>query len=85
MLNLRGVVRHLPALHKALIGSKSELLCIIGDVRYWNLRVFTLSQSPPQMLSDERLAKIERLISESLNEGASLQKVNPSDLTKTRK
>ncbi|KAI9437019.1 muts domain V-domain-containing protein [Lactarius indigo] len=57
MLNLRGVVRHLPALQKALVGSKSELLCIICD-----------------MLSDERLAEIERLVSESLNEGASLQK-----------
>ncbi|KAF8266638.1 muts domain V-domain-containing protein [Lactarius quietus] len=32
MLNLRGVVRHLPALEKALIGSKSELLCIICDM-----------------------------------------------------
>ena len=85
MLNLRGVVRHLPALQKALIGSKSELLCIICDVRYWDLQVFTLSLCHPQMLSDERLAKIERLISKSLNEGASLQKVNPSDLAKIRK
>ncbi|KAH9036606.1 muts domain V-domain-containing protein [Lactarius pseudohatsudake] len=57
MLNLRGVVRHVPALQKALVGSKSELLCIICD-----------------MLSDQRLVEIERLVSESLNEGASLQK-----------
>lgn len=34
MLNLRGIVLHLPALQKALVGSKSELLCIICDVRY---------------------------------------------------
>ncbi len=34
MLNLRDVVRHLPALQKALVGSKSELLRIIGNVRY---------------------------------------------------
>lgn len=78
MLNLRGVVRHLPALQKALIGSKSELLCIICDVRFWNLQIFMLSRRPPQMLSDDRLAKIERLVSKSLNEGASLQKVSPS-------
>lgn len=32
------------------------------------------------MLSDERLVKIERLVSKSLNEGASTQKVRPSDL-----
>ncbi|KAI9452181.1 muts domain V-domain-containing protein [Lactarius psammicola] len=57
MLNLRGIVRHLPALQKTLVGTKSELLCIICD-----------------MLSDERLARVERLVSESLNEGASLQK-----------
>ncbi|KAI9510622.1 muts domain V-domain-containing protein [Russula earlei] len=57
MLNLRDVVRHLPALQKALVGSTSELLKIICN-----------------MLSDERLEKIERLVSESLNEDASLQK-----------
>ncbi|KAH9982044.1 muts domain V-domain-containing protein [Lactifluus volemus] len=57
MLNLRDVVRRLPALEKALIGSKSELLRIICN-----------------MLSDERLAKVERFVSESLNEDASLQK-----------
>ena len=44
MLNLRGVVRHLPALQKAVIGSKSELLCIICDVRCWTLRMFTPSR-----------------------------------------
>ncbi|KAI0307402.1 muts domain V-domain-containing protein [Multifurca ochricompacta] len=57
MLNLRDILRHLPLLHKALIGSKSQLLRIICD-----------------MLSDERLAKVERFVSESLNEGASFQK-----------
>lgn len=84
MLNLRGVVRHLPGLQKALIGSKSELLCIICDVRSVTLRVFTLSRRLPQMLSDERLANVEGLISKSLNEGASLQKVSSSDLTQDK-
>ena len=32
---------------------------------------------PSQMLSDERLEKVERFVSESLNEDASLQKVCP--------
>ena len=89
MLNLRDVVRHLPALQKALVGSKSELLCIICDVRYRNPQVFTLYRCPsplhPQMLSDERLAKIERLVSNSLNEGVSLQKVRPCTLPRQPK
>lgn len=34
MLNLKDVVRHLPALQNALVGSKSELLKIICNVRY---------------------------------------------------
>ncbi|KAI0271729.1 muts domain V-domain-containing protein [Gloeopeniophorella convolvens] len=57
MINLRDVVRYLPALQKALIGSKSQVLHIICD-----------------MLTDERLPKIERFVSRSLNEDASLQK-----------
>lgn len=52
-------------------------MCVTGL-----LRVFAPPRRLPQMLSDERLAKAERLVSESLNEGASLQKVSPSDLTK---
>jgi hypothetical protein len=32
---------------------------------------------PSQMLSDERLENVERFVSESLNEDASLQKVCP--------
>ena len=32
---------------------------------------------PSQMLSDERLEEVERFVSESLNEDASLQKVCP--------
>ncbi|KAJ7452111.1 DNA mismatch repair protein MutS [Mycena galericulata] len=51
MLELRNVVRNLPALQKALQGSQSQLLQIIYE-----------------MLSDERLAKIERLVAGSLNE-----------------
>ncbi|KAI0005291.1 muts domain V-domain-containing protein [Russula compacta] len=57
ILKLRDVVRHLPALQKALVGSKSQLLTIICN-----------------MLSDERLEKVERFVSESLNEDASLLK-----------
>ena len=34
MLNLKDVMRHLPTLQKALVGSKSELLKIICNVRY---------------------------------------------------
>ncbi|KAJ7079998.1 muts domain V-domain-containing protein [Mycena belliarum] len=51
MLDLRNLVRNLPALQKALEGSQSQLLKIICD-----------------MLSDERLAKIEHLVCENLNE-----------------
>ncbi|KAJ7456917.1 muts domain V-domain-containing protein [Mycena latifolia] len=51
MLEVRNLVRNLPALQKALEGSQSQLLKIIYE-----------------MLSDERLAKIERLVCENLNE-----------------
>ncbi|KAJ7153512.1 muts domain V-domain-containing protein [Mycena crocata] len=51
MLDLRNVVRNLPALQKALQGSQSQLLKIIYE-----------------MLSDDRLAKIESLVAEALNE-----------------
>ncbi|KAJ6578861.1 muts domain V-domain-containing protein [Mycena vulgaris] len=51
MLDLRNVVRNLPALQKALEGSQSQLLRIVYE-----------------MLSDERLAKIECLVCENLNE-----------------
>ncbi|KAH9994503.1 muts domain V-domain-containing protein [Russula vinacea] len=57
MLDLKDIMRHLPTLQKALVGSKSELLSIICN-----------------MLSDERLETVEQLVSESLNEDASLQK-----------
>jgi hypothetical protein len=40
--------------------------------------------TPLQMLSDERLAKIERLVSKSLNEGTSPQKVSTSDLAQAK-
>jgi hypothetical protein len=41
------------------------------------LPTFSADELPhtSQMLSDERLEKVERLVSESLNEDASLQKV----------
>jgi DNA mismatch repair protein MSH4 len=41
MLNLKDVMRHLPALQKALVGSKSELLKIICNVRYDTLTAFS--------------------------------------------
>ena len=41
MLNLKDVMRHLPALQKALVGSKSELLKIICNVRYGTHTVFS--------------------------------------------
>ena len=75
MLNLKDVMRHLPALQKALVGSKSELLSIICNVRDGTLAAFFKLTQPSQMLSDERLENVERLVSESLNEDASLQKV----------
>ncbi|TFY70152.1 hypothetical protein EVG20_g2859 [Dentipellis fragilis] len=53
MLNLRCIVRSLPALQKALAGCKSQLMHIMSD-----------------MLADERLEKIEQLVSDSLNEDA---------------
>ena len=40
MLNLKDVMRHLPALQKALVGSQSELLKIICNVRYGTLTAF---------------------------------------------
>ncbi|KAJ7160996.1 muts domain V-domain-containing protein [Mycena filopes] len=51
MLDLRNVVRNLPALKNALEGSQSQLLKIIY-----------------QMLSDERLSKIEASVCANLNE-----------------
>ncbi|THH23175.1 hypothetical protein EUX98_g8002 [Antrodiella citrinella] len=59
MLNLRSVVKNLPMLAKALAGSKSLILQMIGE-----------------MISDERIEKIEQLISESLNEDANNHKAN---------
>jgi DNA mismatch repair protein MSH4 len=41
MLNLKDVMRHLPALQKALVGSKSELLKIMCNVRYDTLTAFS--------------------------------------------
>jgi hypothetical protein len=41
MLNLKDVMRHLPTLQKALVGSKSELLKIICNVRYGTLTAFS--------------------------------------------
>lgn len=41
MLNLKDIMRHLPALQKALVGSKSELLKIICNVRYDTLTAFS--------------------------------------------
>lgn len=41
MLNLKDVMRHLPALQKSLVGSKSELLSIIHDVCYDTLASFS--------------------------------------------
>lgn len=76
MLNLKDVIRHLPALQKSLVGSKSELLSIICNVRYGTLAAFS-TYATLQMLSDERLENVERFVSESLNEDASLQKVCP--------
>jgi DNA mismatch repair protein MSH4 len=44
MLNLKDVMRHLPTLQKALVGSKSELLSIICNVRYGTLAASQLTQ-----------------------------------------
>jgi DNA mismatch repair protein MSH4 len=41
MLNLKDFIRHLSALQKALVGSKSELLKIIYNVRYDILTAFS--------------------------------------------
>lgn len=41
MLNLKNVMRHLPPLQKALVGSKSELLKIICNVRYGAFTAFS--------------------------------------------
>lgn len=41
MLNLKDVMRHLPALQKSLVGSKSELLSIICNVRHGTLAAFS--------------------------------------------
>lgn len=71
MLNLRNVVKNLPILRKALEGSRTQLLRIVCDVI---LSTFTALVLLPyillllQMLSDERLTKIEALVCGSLNE-----------------
>lgn len=78
MLNLRNIVKSLPLLANALQGSRSELLKIVADVS-------TLARFPAnvglsivcfaQMISDERLEKIEQLVRQSLNEEAVPAKV----------
>ena len=46
MLKLRDVVRHLPALQKALVGSKNQLLTIICNVRYGTLHPIPIYAAP---------------------------------------
>lgn len=74
MLDLRNVVRNLPALQKALEGSQSQLLRIIHEVCGASLQSRLLTECY-QMLSDERLAKIEHLVCTSLNEDGAPAKV----------
>ena len=77
MLNLRSVVNSMPLLAKALDGSRSQLLRIIREVRERSLSGATARRTADaaQMISDERLEKIEQLVSNSLNENTTLQKV----------
>ncbi|TFK57730.1 hypothetical protein OE88DRAFT_1671924 [Heliocybe sulcata] len=67
ILNLRSAVRNIPALQKAVSGSRSELLRIVCE-----------------MISDERLAKIEKLVCQSLNEDATPAKACIQPLLSTR-
>ncbi|KAF8588523.1 hypothetical protein K439DRAFT_1406319 [Ramaria rubella] len=57
MLNVRNVVRSLPALQASLQGSRSQLLRLLSG-----------------MLCDERIANIEKRVSENLNEDAASNK-----------
>jgi DNA mismatch repair protein MSH4 len=50
MLNLKDVMRHLPALQKALVGSKSELLRIICNVRNGTLTAFSTYATPADVV-----------------------------------
>ena len=46
MLDLKDIMRHLPTLQKALVGSKSELLSIICNVRHGTLAAFSKLTQP---------------------------------------
>jgi DNA mismatch repair protein MSH4 len=78
MLNVRNVVRSLPALHSAIQHSKSHLLKIISNVHLFIHRQEVIPELIHlQMLSDDRISNIEKKVSESLNEDASSSKVRP--------
>ena len=76
MLNLKDVMRHLPALKRLSLVRRAK--CCASSVMFVAalLQRSRLTQ-PSQMLSDERLEAVERFVSEILNEDISLQKVRP--------
>ena len=78
---MRNIVKNLPLLRKALEGCHSQLLKIVGDVR--SVLVygkFDIRRTHPQLLSDERIDKIEQLVSSHLNEEGVTAKVRFSSL-----
>jgi DNA mismatch repair protein MSH4 len=76
MLNLRSVIRSLPLLQRATDSSRSQLLQFVHDVRSPSARSIDLRATmTTQMISDQRLAKMDRLVEEVLNEEAAASKV----------
>jgi DNA mismatch repair protein MSH4 len=75
MLSLRSMVKSIPALSRALEGSRSRLLKIICEVRIYSLNLYENSLAELQTISDARLAQIATLVDESLNEEATPAKV----------
>lgn len=77
MLNLRNLVKNIPRLRKALDGSQSQLLQIVHEVWAFVLQGKAVADYCDQMISDERLSKIEQLVCANLNEETITAKVRP--------
>ena len=83
MLNLRSVVKNLPALAKSIEGAQSRLLHFLNKVHI-NLYFISPCFHTPllQLMSDSRLADIEQEIEKHLNDDATVAKVGPEHQSK---
>ena len=83
MLNLRSVVKNLPALAKSIEGAQSRLLHFLNKVHINLYFTSPYSHTPLlQLMSDSRLADIEQEIEKHLNDDATVAKVGPEHQSK---